>query len=192
MAKEKLTGDRLTDDQLISHTRNWIVDVVIGCNFCPFAAREIRKDSVHYLVLQEADTVRSLQVFGEAIDSMNQDHSKETFFIILATGFESFDKYLELVGKAEAYLDARKQDGIYQVASFHPDYLFVGTTDVDPANYTNRSPYPMLHLLREASVSRAVDSYPGVEHIPDRNIAYAQQKGLAYMQSLQHACKRDD
>jgi hypothetical protein len=79
-------------------------------------------------------------------------------------------------------------EGIYQVASFHPAYLFAGSSMNDAANYTNRSPYPMLHILREESVSRAIESYPDTHKISEKNTAFARGKGLAYMQSLRNAC----
>jgi uncharacterized protein len=96
----------------------------------------------------------------------------------------SFDEYLGLVELAESFLEKQDKEGIYQIASFHPTYIFEGSSEDDPSNYTNRSPYPMLHLLREESVSRAIDSFPGTEKIPQRNIQYARQKGLIYMRSL--------
>jgi hypothetical protein len=89
-----------------------------------------------------------------------------------------------MLDKAETLLDKENYSGIYQMASFHPEYLFAGSNNEDPSNYTNRSPYPMLHFLRESSITRAVDSYPGIDEVPQRNIAYAKNKGLLYMQQL--------
>jgi hypothetical protein len=75
-------------------------------------------------------------------------------------------------------------DGIYQLASFHPNYCFEGSSDTDPANYTNRSPYPMIHIIREESVSKVLSNYPDADNIPIRNIEFARQKGLQYMHAL--------
>jgi uncharacterized protein len=105
-------------------------------------------------------------------------------FLILPHRFSSFDEYLGLVELSDSLLADQEKEGIYQVASFHPAYIFDGSTEEDPSNYTNRSPYPMLHLLREESVSRAIDSFPGTEKIPQRNIKFARQKGIIYMRSL--------
>jgi hypothetical protein len=89
-----------------------------------------------------------------------------------------------MLGLAESLLEKEDYEGIYQMASFHPEYLFAGSTNEDPSNYTNRSPYPMLHFLRESSITKAVDSYPGIDDVPQRNIAFTKEKGLLYMQQL--------
>ncbi|HMC87200.1 MAG TPA: DUF1415 domain-containing protein, partial [Chitinophagaceae bacterium] len=96
--------------------------------------------------------------------------------------------YLELVRLAEKLLKQEGYQGIYQVASFHPLYCFAGAPADDPANYTNRSVYPMLHLLREESVEQAIANYPNPEKIPERNILFARSKGIAYMKKLRDAC----
>ena len=83
-----------------------------------------------------------------------------------------------------SFLAKESYEGIYQLASFHPQYLFAGSNDNDPANYTNRSPYPMLHILREESLSKAIDSYPNVDDIPQNNIDFANAKGLYFMKNL--------
>lgn len=107
--------------------------------------------------------------------------------LILPTGFSSFTVYLQIVDLAEALMEKENYEGIYQIASFHPAYLFAGADNSDPSNYTNRSPYPMLHLLREASLTKAIDSYPDVDGIPQKNIDFATAKGLASMQLLREA-----
>ena len=108
----------------------------------------------------------------------------ETTFIIFPDNFSDFETYLDLVELSEALAADQGYEGIYQIASFHPEYCFEGAEADDPANYTNRSIYPMLHLLREDSLSDALDNFPDAESIPERNIAFAQRKGLAFMQSL--------
>jgi hypothetical protein len=79
-------------------------------------------------------------------------------------------------------------EGVYQVASFHPDYRFADAPDDDPANFTNRSVYPMLHLLREESLEKAIDGHSDPEGLPDKNVAFARDKGLAFMRKLRDAC----
>ena len=112
----------------------------------------------------------------------------ETTLLIIPASFKSFDAYLELVSHAQMLLEKWGYEGVYQLASFHPQYLFEGTQDDDPANYTNRSVYPMLHILREASLTVAIDSHPDPQSIPVRNISYARKRGLAAMQLLRAAC----
>lgn len=171
-------------DIVVAKTKKWIVDVVVGCNFCPFAAKEIRRDSIRYQVLENATVESTLLATIEAFDVLNSDVTVETLLLVLPNAFETFTEYLDIVDKAEALLEKENYEGIYQIASFHPQYIFAGSTNLDPSNYTNRSPYPMLHFLREESVSKAIDSYPDVDDVPDNNIAYAHEKGLRYMQTL--------
>lgn len=178
----------LSTETIIAHTQNWINEVVVGCNFCPFAAREVKKQTIHYEVVSAANTKKCLEALAKAFDLLNNDASIETMFIILPEGFHNFKKYLDLIELTEDFLEEEGHAGTYQIAGFHPDYLFAGSKATDAANYTNRSPYAMLHLLREASVSRAVDSHPNADAIPQRNIAYAEEKGVAYMQMLRDKC----
>ncbi|MGL6269678.1 MAG: DUF1415 family protein, partial [Chitinophagaceae bacterium] len=102
--------------------------------------------------------------------------------------FANFDAYLTMVEMAEALLEDQDYEGVYQVASFHPQYRFADAPDNDPANYTNRSVYPMLHLLREDSLEKAIETYPDTEGIPERNITFAREKGLSYMKLLRDSC----
>ena len=169
---------------VIAQTKKWVTDVVVGCNFCPFAAKEVKKDSIHYEVLHEATIKNVLEAVIAAMHQLDADDKIETSLLILPGSFNSFDDYLQLLELSESLLAKENYEGIYQIAGFHPDYLFAGSTNDDPSNYTNRSPYPMLHFLREDSVSKAVDSYPGIDEIPERNIAFTKLKGLLYMQQL--------
>ena len=171
-------------DIIIAQTKKWITDVVVGCNFCPFAAKEVKRNSIHYEVLPKATTASVLAAILLLFRQLDEDASIETFLLILPGSFLQFDGYLQLLEEAETMLENEGYDGIYQIASFHPYYLFAATTDADPSNYTNRSPYPMLHFLREDSVSKAIDSYPDIDEVPKRNIAFTKEKGLLYMQQL--------
>ncbi len=172
---------------IIGQTKKWIIDVVIGCNFCPFAAREIQRDTVHYEVVDKATLKSTLQALSEAFKKMD-DNTIETLLLILPDAFSRFDSYLDLVVASEKLLKKSGFEGIFQIASFHPQYLFAGSNEKDPANYTNRSPYPMLQILREESLTRAIASYPDTGTIPETNIAFAKAKELAYMQLMRAAC----
>ena len=119
---------------------------------------------------------------------MDEDVHTETSFIIFPNTFQQFNDYLDIVAVAEKLLEQNGYEGIYQVASFHPLYLFAGSTENDAANYTNRSVYPMLHLLREASIDKALQNYKHPGNIPDTNINFAREKGLLYMKMLRDAC----
>jgi len=109
-------------------------------------------------------------------------------FLIFPGSFKQFDEYLDMVALAEKLVKQHGYEGIYQLASFHPLYLFADSSPDDPANYTNRSVYPMLHLLREESIDKALAHYDKPENIPVRNISFAREKGLVYMKMLRDAC----
>jgi hypothetical protein len=169
---------------IIDKTRQWILDVVIGCNFCPFAAREIKRNSIYYEVLNDVTIEHVLHSTIDMFYYLDKNEEKETSLLILNNCFENFNDYLDLLEFVDQLLIEHKYDGIYQVASFHPQYLFEGSNNDDPANYTNRSPYAMLHFLREDSISKAIDSYENIDEIPQKNIAFTHKKGLQYMINL--------
>ena len=168
----------------ILQTKKWITEVVVGCGFCPFAAKEINRNSIHYEVLHGADLSSALCAVMKMMYMLDENENIETSFLILPDSFLLFDDYMELNHLAETLLAKENYEGIFQLAGFHPQYLFAGSTEDDASNYTNRSPYPMLHFLREESVSKAVDNYADVDNIPLRNIEFTKQKGLAYMKQL--------
>jgi hypothetical protein len=172
---------------IITQTKKWIVEVVVGCNFCPFASREVKRNSISFDVIAGNKAI-VLKALSAAFATMNVQPDVETMFLILPQNFDRFSDYLKLVNAADELINKEGYDGIYQVASFHPAYIFAGSNINDAANYTNRSPYPMLHILREESVSRAIDSFPDTKKIPEVNMAFARQKGIAYMQRLRAAC----
>lgn len=183
----------MTDKTLIiARTKKWITDVVVGCSFCPFAAREVKRGSIFYEVLDNANAENSMEATLTIIKLLDDNRDIETALLILPNDFENFEDYLDLVETAEALLEENDYEGIYQVASFHPQYLFAGSSPDDASNYTNRSPYPMLHFLREESVSRAVDSHPDIDEVPYQNIQFAKEKGLNYMQQLLASCMIND
>ena len=162
--------------------------MVIGCNFCPFAAKAVLRKSIRYVVLPETTLESSLESLVAELQYLDRTEDIETTLIIFPNQFADFEEYLDLVDLAEALSEEQGYEGVYQIASFHPDYCFADSDENDPANYTNRSPYPMLHVLREDSVTKAVDHYIDPEGIPERNIAIAREKGLAAMKLLRAAC----
>ena len=174
----------MSPEQIIDQTKKWIVDVVIGCNLCPFAANVVKQRAIFYNVETSVDQNKCLDSFVHEMDRLDNDDTIETSFLIFPNTFERFNDYLELLSRAEKLVVEKGNEGIYQVASFHPLYLFAGSDDNDAANYTNRSIYPMLHLLREQSIDKALEHYKSPENIPERNIHFTREKGLIYMKML--------
>ena len=168
------------ESEIIVSTRNWIRDIVIGLNFCPFARKPFTEEKIAYQVDPTQEQEHALKAFQDLCQHLDAHAEIETALLIFSTGFSYFDDYLDLVEAAEEIIEQEGYEGIYQVASFHPEYLFAGSNDDDPANYTNRSPYPMLHILREDLLEIAIEKHADVEGIPDRNIAKAITLGLEY------------
>jgi hypothetical protein len=178
----------ISPELVIAQTKKWITSVVIACNFCPFAAKEMRHNSVHYQVETSGINSECLEAFLRECKRLDEDDSIVTILLIFPNGFSQFDDFLDLVSEAEDLLKKNNYEGIYQVASFHPQYIFGEAPVNDAANYTNRSMYPMLHLLREVQIEEALDRYPDPENIPDNNIHFARQKGVQYMKMLRDTC----
>src|ERR1700755_2017673 len=122
-------------ETIIAHTKKWITDVVVACNFCPFAAREVKRGSIYYEVLDDASADNTMEAALNIMKMLDENKTIETALLILPSDFED---YLDLVETAEALLEENDYEGIYQVASFHPQYLFAGAPADDPSNYTNR------------------------------------------------------
>lgn len=172
----------------ITATQTWLNSIIIAHNICPFARREQERGSIRFNVDQNTDIEICLVNLMQECDQLDSDTDIETTLLIYANAFKSFDDYLDFVTMADYLLSDHGYEGFYQLASFHPDYCFDGANQDDPANYTNRSPYPMLHLLRETSIDRAVSSHPDVENIPQHNIELTRKLGLANLQALLAAC----
>jgi uncharacterized protein len=178
----------IDDTDVISQTKKWITDVVVGCNFCPFAANAVKQQMIYYHVENSADATICLQSFLQELIRLDEDISIETSFIIFPNTFKKFHDYLDIVTAAEKLLQQNGYEGIYQLASFHPLYQFANSATNDAANYTNKSIYPMLHLLREESIDKALAHYKNPEGIPGRNIDFAREKGEVYMKMLRDGC----
>ena len=171
-------------NEIISATQNWIEQVVIDLNFCPFAAKPYKSGAINYKVIQSALTKNILIALMQECYRLNEDFATETSLLILPQGFADFQKYLELVDISEQLMKKEGFEGIYQLASFHPRYIFAGSHENDPTNYTNRALFPMLHILREDLLEEAIKKHKDVGLIPEKNMAKANQLGLLFFKSL--------
>jgi len=175
-------------DQIINETRRWIENTVIAHNFCPFVRHVFQQDQIAYHVIQPNDIEECLHEVIQACINLDNNISIETSLLIYSQQFEDFEQFLDFAELAEQLLIEQAYEGIYQLATFHPEYCFAETLADDPSNYTNRSPYPMLHLLREKSISIAIDNYPDIDKIPERNIETARDIGLEQLQTELKNC----
>ena len=144
--------------------------------------------SIRYVVLPAEDMKSVLTALITECVFLDGNDDTETTIIILPNSFSDFNDYLDLTDKAERLIAQEDYEGVYQLASFHPLYRFEGAPIDDAANYTNRSPYPMLQILREDSITKALENFPDPDSIPKRNIDYARKKGLVYMEVLRAKC----
>ncbi|SOC54276.1 hypothetical protein SAMN05421509_103280 [Chromohalobacter canadensis] len=183
-------SERPLDADIIAMTRAWVANFVVAHDVCPFAGREVRRNSLRYVVANDDDPEHLLHTLIEECHRLDAEPAIETTLMILPEGLADFDDYLDLLGVADALLEAEGYAGIYQLASFHPDYVFEGVAASDPANYTNRSPWPMWHLLRERSVEAAVANHPAPESIPEDNVAALREIGSAALAEQWAACRR--
>jgi len=183
-----MTLSSSSSQQIIDQTINWIHKVVIGCNFCPFAAKTMQQHHVHYQVEASTSTTLCLDAFLKEVDRLDKAPDIETSFLIFPNAFQQFDDYLDMLSMAEDLLKQKGDEGIYQLASFHPMYRFESSVKNDAADYTNRSIYPMLQFLRESSIDKALMRYENPENIPQRNVDFARKKGLTFMKLLRDSC----
>ena len=153
--------------------RRWLERAVIGLNLCPFAKAVYAKQQVRIMV-SDASTKRALlEQLGEEMALLRDTPAEEidTTLLVHPQVLQDFLDYNDFLDDADALVEAMDLDGVLQVASFHPQYQFAGTEPDDADNLTNRAPYPILHLLREDSVDRAVAAYPEPDAIVERNLA---------------------
>jgi hypothetical protein len=170
----------VTDNDPIALTRHWLERVVIGLNLCPFAKAAYVKQQVRF-VLSDATTPEALlEALIAELEYLRdaEPQATDTTLLIHPRVLTDFLDYNDFLDVAEAAITELDLDGEIQVASFHPDYRFADSYEDAVENCTNRSPFPMLHLLREASVERAVDAYPDADAIIDRNMTTLRQLGV--------------
>lgn len=169
--------------QIIQQTKNWIDEIVIGLDLCPFAAKVVLDDVIEYTVVDSEDSEQHMHALADCFTRLNQTPRVETSLLIFPNAYLEFDDYLDLLSLANLLLEDLMYEGTYQVASFHPHYRFNGTTEDDASNFSNRSPYPMLHILREASVEKAIEHYDDIDDVPEINIQKLKKIGFEKMQS---------
>ncbi|MBA2711832.1 MAG: DUF1415 domain-containing protein [Tatlockia sp.] len=176
------------DDYYIEHTKNWIRSFIIELNICPFAKREVEGNT---LKMQVSKAIKIEQALEELIFEMtllDTQPAIETTILIFPFQFKDFYDYLDFVDLADLLLFEQGFEGVYQLATFHPDYCFAEVNEDATSNYTNRSPYPMIHILREASVEKAISFYGDTDKIPEANIKTMHELGLEKIKAILAGC----
>jgi len=170
----------LAPEDVIRATRVWIEHAVIGLNLCPFAKAVYVKEQIRYVASPATTADELLTELERELRYLAQADPAEvdTTLLIHPQALTDFLEYNDFLDVADRAVRRLRLAGVIQIASFHPDYRFAGTAADDVTNYTNRSPYPMLHLLREASVARAVAAFPDAGEIYGRNMETLRRVGV--------------
>ena len=187
----------LSKEAYIITCRNWVEQIVIKHNFCPFAHKPAKHNLIRYQVSLAND---ENDLIADIIDELSllqhtDPNETETSILIAPACFADFDQYNQFLDVIDALIKQFNLEGIIQVASFHPDYQFADLEREDVRNYTNRSPYPMFHFIREDSIESARSSMQDTELIPERNMAFLETLGVNAIQIQLNACfpkKSDD
>jgi len=170
----------------LAATRVWLQKAVIGLELCPFAAAVHATERIRYSVSDQRSASGLLEDLATELQFLHDTDARqcETTLLIHPHALQDFGDYNEFLDEADALIAAMGFEGELQVASFHPAYQFEGTALKDVENCTNRSPYPMLHLLREASIERAVAAYPDTDEIYKKNVRTLRRLGWEGWQRL--------
>ena len=159
-------------------TQRWIQSFVVELNLCPFAQHVTVRDVIRYTACANESLQDILHALHEEMDWLDSDPETETSFLILTSGMKDFSDFNDCLAMAQELLVMMNWVGRYQLVGFHPHHQFDGTDPDDAENYTNRSPYPMVHILRESSVTQAVDATANIALIPKRNTDTLNQLGV--------------
>lgn len=167
-----MTEDPPSPEQAVSQTRAWLEGFVIGLGLCPFAQAPFLAGQVSMPVCRASDfEALYREILSLILDFVQAGPDERlTSLVLVPRGMDEFGDYLDLLAELDAALDQSGLRGIVQIASFHPAYRFADTPADDAANYTNRSPVPMFHLIREDHLAAALAAYPDPEAIPERNV----------------------
>jgi hypothetical protein len=173
-------------NRMVQDTLRWLERAVIGLNLCPFAKAVYVKGQVHCTVSQASNLEALRDDLLQALKDLvaHEPDERDTTLLIIQNLLQDFVDYNDFLNVADDCLLALDLEGEIQIASFHPQYQFAGTDEDDITNFTNRSPHPTLHLIREASIDRAVAAFPDAEDIFEANMATMNQLGLQGWQDL--------
>ena len=165
---------------VLESTRNWVERFVIGLNLCPFAGKVASEGKVRYRVCAEEDVEEMYRQFLSELSLLidSEPDELETTLVVYPNAAVEFEAFWDFAGLCEDGVVDAGLEGVVQVVAFHPGYRFEGEAPDAPSHFTNRSPHPMLHLLRESSVAQVVAAHPDIDAIPTRNVALLEEMGV--------------
>lgn len=182
----------MKDSEIIAAVQRWVKFFVVELNLCPFAKHELMQNRIRFALTTAQSDKDLLLALAAELELLNLDSSIETTLLIHPEVLRDFDQYNQFLDVADRFLNEMKLEGVYQIASFHPHYQFAGTTPDAAENFTNRSPYPLLHLIRENSLTHAIANTPDIGQQPVRNIALMRRMGKDQLQALLQSCIQVD
>lgn len=168
--------------------RKWVESVVIGLQLCPFAAKVYLRQGVRFMYSIADSEEALLMHLHDELRLIEQDGLIETTLLIHPHVLKNFADFNQFLSTADELVEEMGLTGTFQIASFHPDYQFADTAYDDVENFTNRSPYPILHILNEDDVSRAINTHPDIHSVPDRNQQHLRELGPEKMKALLKSC----
>lgn len=170
----------------VAQTRLWLEKMVIGYHLCPFAAPVLANNTLLIHCCESQSDELMLAAVARELEALQSSHETEmaTSLLVFSQGLKDFYRFLEFADLAQQLLEDLNLEGHLQIATFHPDYFFDGEPPDDASHFTNRSPYPTLHFIREAQLARALETYPHPEQIPARNIRKMNQLGVEHLKQL--------
>ncbi len=168
----RTTGTTTDQSSVRQQVEQWLTSVVIGLELCPFAAWPYQQGTVRFSVTEVTERKALIAAMDAELSLLSDADSEslETTLLIIPCMLHDFLSFNDFLDEVDLLLDSRQLQGVFQVASFHPQYCFSGTNSSDNDNLTNRSPFPILHILREDSLEKVLQSYDDPEGIPERNI----------------------
>jgi hypothetical protein len=169
----------MTDEEVLAQTRRWLEQAVIGLNLCPFAKSVYVKDQVRLVVSHAKHLDAFLDDLDRELELLKTTPAEEvdTTLLIHPTLFPEFLVFNEFLDVADSVLTDHELEGVVQIAPFHPDFVFEGEDEADMSHFTNRAPFPTLHLIREDSLERAIESFGDTDVIYERNMDVLRKLG---------------
>ncbi len=193
MAGSVAVSSRSEAPRVVAETRRWVKEIIMRHNFCPFAHKPFQQGTIRYAVTSSRKPQAVVEsLISELLMLRSSDREvSETTLLVTPNCFADFADYNDFLDVVDALIEELHLVGVIQVASFHPDYQFADLDANDVRNYTNRSLYPMFHLILEDSIEHARATHPDVEDIPQINMDLLQKQGLAESQRQLAACQNE-
>jgi hypothetical protein len=174
--------EQQTYEAEILAVKHWLQEFIVGYNLCPFAKKPLVQNQIDFEIIIDKKRTIILEKFLAFVKILEETPAIETTLIIFPASLKDFYQYLETMDLCTSLLVDQGYEGVFQLASFHPDYYFEGEDESDASHFTNRAPFPIIHIIREASIEQVLKTYKNPEDIPVNNIEKMRELGVEYLQ----------